>query len=97
MTLEKTLTTPEAQQSVDKVRMQIKKVDPEKKILEIELHKGFIESDVFKLVEIKKVFIMKDDYDEVMDTEGVTGTAVRETLASAIWAWLQANGKIDVQ
>jgi len=97
MALEKTLTTPEAQPSLTKVRMYIKEVNPDKKLLKVELHKGFLDESIFKTVKIIPVFIVKDEYDSVMDTEGATGTAVRETLAEAIWTWLQTNGHIDVQ
>jgi len=97
MALEKILTTPESQSAIDKVRMYIKNVDPDKKLLKVELHKGFLDSGEFKSVKIVTVYITKDEYDAVMDTEGTTGITVRETLAEAIWTWLQTNGHIDVQ
>jgi len=97
MALEKTLTTPETQPDLDKVRMYIKEVNPDKRVLKVELHKGFLDGSVFKTIKITPVFIVGDEYDSVMDTEGITGVAVRETLATAIWTWLQTNGHIDVQ
>ena len=91
MALEKDLATPETQSDIDKVRMYIKEVNPDCKRLRIELHKGFLNSGIFEVVKVVSVTVTDTDYDTILDTEGEVGVAVRVTLASAIWNWLETN------
>ena len=95
--LEKTLATPEIRPDITTARLSIELVDPEKRILKLAIARGYNDSGTFKLVDLKKYTIVDDDYDTIFNTEGETGIAVRVTLATAIWTWVEANTEFEFE
>lgn len=96
MALIKTLAAAIPQPDIDKARLMSVNVDPPKKMMKVQVAKGYMDGEDFILKSASNHMIVGDDYDELMGAMGDPSKEIREALEEGIWAKLEALGVIDV-